>query len=67
MHLMITRSTTPDLVILYYKLVEFLEKQFSEGKDYIRECELDIFYEVKVKQQCKWRCILPNFSNVKFN
>lgn len=50
-HLMITRSTTPDLLILYYKLIDFFEKQFSEGKDYIKECELDLFYEMKVKQQ----------------
>lgn len=53
MHLMITRSTTPDLIILFYKLSEFLDKQFTEGKDYIKECELDLFYEMKVKQQCK--------------
>ena len=54
LHVMITRSTTPDLLLLYYKLIEFFEKQFSEGKDYIRECELDLFYEMKVKQQCKY-------------
>ena len=52
LHLMITRSTTPDLIMLYYKLMDFFEKQFTESKDYIKECELDIFYEIKVKQQC---------------
>ena len=52
MHLMITRSTTPDLIILFYKLSEFLDKQFTESKDYIKECDLDLFYEMKVKQQC---------------
>ena len=53
-HLMITRSTTPDLIILFYRLSEFLDKQFTESKDYIKECELDLFYEMKVKQQCKF-------------
>lgn len=53
MHVMITRSTTPDLIILFYRLREFLDKQFTESKDYIRECELDLFYEMKVKQQCR--------------
>ena len=62
LHLMITRSTTPDLILLYYKLLDFFEKQFTEGKDYIKECELDLFYEVKVKQQCK----LNIKSKVKF-
>lgn len=52
LHLMITRSTTPDLIILFYRLREFLDKQFTESKDYIKECELDLFYEMKVKQQC---------------
>ena len=51
LHLMITRSTTPDLIILYYKLKDFFEKQFIESKDYIKECELDLIYEMKVKQQ----------------
>ena len=51
LHLMITRSTTPDLIMLYYKLVDFIDKQFAESKDYIKECELDLFYEAKVKQQ----------------
>ena len=54
MHLMITRSTTPDLIILFYRLREFLDKQLIESKDYIKECELDLFYEMKVKQQCKY-------------
>ena len=58
LHLMMTRSTTPDLIILYYKLLEFFEKQFTESKDYIKECELDLFYEMKVKQQCKLLCNL---------
>ena len=52
-HLMLTKSTTPDLIVMYYKLREFFEKQLNEGKDYIRQYELDIFYEIKVKQQCK--------------
>jgi hypothetical protein len=50
-HLMITKSTTPDLLILYYKLIDYFEKQFTESKDYIKEWELDIFYEMRVKQQ----------------
>jgi hypothetical protein len=54
LHLMITRSTTPDLITLYYKMVDYFRKQFLEGKDYIKECDLDLFYEVKVKQQCKF-------------
>jgi hypothetical protein len=48
-HIMITRSTTPDLLILFYKLKDFFEKQFIEGKDYMKEWEF--FYELKVKQQ----------------
>ncbi|CAF0826478.1 unnamed protein product [Brachionus calyciflorus] len=50
-HLMMTRSTTADLIILYYRLIEYFDKQFAESKDYIKECELDLFYEMKVKQQ----------------
>lgn len=50
---MITRSTTPDLITFYYKLVEFIQKQFTESKDYIKECDIDLFYEMKLKQQCK--------------
>lgn len=53
LHLMMTRSTTADIIILYYKLIEYFNKQFIESKDYIKECELDLFYEMKVKQQCK--------------
>ena len=52
LHLMITKSTTPDLIILYYKLIDYFEKQFTESKDYIKEWDLDLFYEMKVKQQC---------------
>jgi hypothetical protein len=53
LHLMITKSTTPDLIILFYKLKDFFEKQFTESKDYIKEWDLDLFYEMKAKQQCK--------------
>jgi hypothetical protein len=46
--------------MLYYKLLDFFEKQFTESKDYIKECELDIFYEIKVKQQCTDNLITHN-------
>jgi hypothetical protein len=57
LHLMITRSTTPDLIMFYYKLADYIKKQFTESKDYIKECDLDLFYEMKLKQQCKLRGI----------
>ena len=54
MHLMITKSTTPDLILLYYKLIDYFRKQFTESKDYLKEfTNLDLFYEMRVKQQCK--------------
>jgi len=42
MHLMLTKSTTPDLIKMYYKLIDFFEKQLNEGKDYIKD--FDLFY-----------------------
>ena len=51
LHLMITKATTPDLIKMYYKLIDFFEKQLNEGKDYIKD--FDIFYDPKIKQQCK--------------
>lgn len=51
LHLMITKSTTPDVMLMYYKLIDFFEKQLNEGKDYIKQWEFDLFYEMKVKQQ----------------
>lgn len=48
---MITKATTPDLIKMYYKLIDFFEKQLNEGKDYIKD--FDIFYDPKIKQQCK--------------
>ena len=54
MHLMITKSTTPDLILLYYKLIDYFRKQFTESKDYLKEfTNLDLFYEMRVKQQFK--------------
>lgn len=50
-HLMITRSTTPDLIIFYYKLSDFIKKQLTETQDYI--VGLDFFNEMKFKQQSK--------------
>ncbi len=50
MHLMLTKSTTPDLIKMYYKLIDFFEKQLNEGKDYIKD--FDLFYDSKIKQQC---------------
>jgi hypothetical protein len=50
LHLMITKATTPDLIKMYYKLIDFFEKQLNEGKDYIKD--FDIFYDPKIKQQC---------------
>ena len=52
LHVIITKSTTPDLMVMYYKLIEFFEKQLNEGKYYMKECDIDLFYELKVKQQC---------------
>ena len=43
------------------KLIEFFEKQLNEGKDYIKQCEFDLFYEMKVKQQCKLNFEIINF------
>jgi hypothetical protein len=51
--------------MLYYKLMDFFEKQFTESKDYIKECELDIFYEIKVKQQCNYNLINYDILNVE--
>ncbi len=51
---MLTKSTTPDCLIMYYKLIDFFEKQLNEGKDYIKQWEFDLFYEMKVKQQSEW-------------
>lgn len=51
-HLMITKATTPDLIKMYYKLIDFFEKQLNEGKDYIKD--FDLFYDSKVKQQCNY-------------
>ncbi len=54
LHIMLTKSTTPDCLIMYYKLIDFFEKQLNEGKDYIKQWEFDLFYEMKVKQQSEW-------------
>lgn len=54
LHLMMTRSTTAEIKILYHNLITYFSKQFMESKDYIKECELDLFYEMKVKQQCEY-------------
>ena len=45
-------SLTPDLIKMYYKLIDFFEKQLNEGKDYIKD--FDLFYDSKVKQQCNY-------------
>ena len=66
LHLMITKSTTPDLIVMYYKLIDFFEKQLNEGKDYIKQCEFDLFYEMKVKQQCKLNFKIINFYVLMF-
>ena len=61
-HLMITNSTTKDLICFYYRIYEYIEKQFTEGKDYIKSCDLDLLYqEAKVKQSQR-KCVYSTYT-----
>ena len=48
LHLMITKSTTPDCLLAVYRLRDFCARQLTEGKDYMRQCEFDLFEEARL-------------------
>ncbi len=67
LHIMLTKSTTPDCLIMYYKLIDFFEKQLNEGKDYIKQWDFDLFYEMKVKHQSNLIFFNDHFEFFFFN
>jgi hypothetical protein len=62
LHLLITKSTTPDCLLACYRLRDFCARQLTEGKDYMRQCEFDLFEEAPLPKRVVSANVAANVS-----